>query len=91
MSGFDCPACGEHTAIFGDGGGRRLADESGVRLLGAIPLNASIREQADAGNPTVAANADSKVAAEYVNVALNMVAELSLARAVSMPTIEMVD
>ena len=91
MSGFDCPACGERTAIFGEGGGRRLADEAGVRLLGSIPLNAGIRAQADAGHPTVASAADSDLANVYVNAALSMAAELSVAQRVVMPTIEMVD
>ena len=37
--------------IFGSGGGRRLADEIGVPLLGSIPLDPALREAGDAGTP----------------------------------------
>ena len=37
--------------IFGEGGGKRLADEAGVPLLGQIPLVGSLREDADTGTP----------------------------------------
>ncbi len=37
--------------IFGNGGGRRLAEETGVKLLAQIPLVAQICDRADAGNP----------------------------------------
>jgi ATP-binding protein involved in chromosome partitioning len=39
--------------VFGSGGGARLADELGVRLLGSVPLDARLRESADAGLPLV--------------------------------------
>ena len=38
MSWFECPHCGKPTAIFGTGGGKRLADELELPLLGEIPL-----------------------------------------------------
>lgn len=41
----------ERYYIFGNGGGRRLAEESGVPLLAQIPLVADICDRADAGNP----------------------------------------
>jgi ATP-binding protein involved in chromosome partitioning len=39
--------------VFGSGGGDRLASELGVKLLGQIPLDASLREAADDGVPLV--------------------------------------
>ena len=50
MSGFTTPA-GERYPIFGEGGGRALADELDVPLLGTIPLTMALRETADAGIP----------------------------------------
>lgn len=41
----------ERYYIFGNGGGRRLAEEAGVPLLAQIPLVADICDRADAGNP----------------------------------------
>ena len=38
MSWFECPHCGKPSAIFGSGGGERLATELGLPLLGQIPL-----------------------------------------------------
>jgi ATP-binding protein involved in chromosome partitioning len=53
MSGFRCPDCGSGHAIFGDGGGQRFADETDMPFLGEIPLDPSVREGGDAGEPTV--------------------------------------
>lgn len=50
MSGFTC-GHGEHYALFGVGGGARLATEVGVPLLGQIPLEPSISAGGDAGRP----------------------------------------
>jgi ATP-binding protein involved in chromosome partitioning len=52
MSGFTTPS-GERYAIFGEGGGRELADELDVPLLGTVPLTVPLREHADSGTPLV--------------------------------------
>jgi ATP-binding protein involved in chromosome partitioning len=62
MSYFACPHCGERTAIFLTGGGRRLADEIGVPLLGQIPLQAGVADLGDSGAPVVVADPDSAAA-----------------------------
>jgi ATP-binding protein involved in chromosome partitioning len=41
--------------VFGYGGGEKLAQEFGVKLLGEIPLQARVREALDAGNPELTA------------------------------------
>jgi len=53
MAVHTCSQCGHTEHVFGDGGGERIASEYGVRLLGSLPLALAIREQTDAGNPTV--------------------------------------
>jgi ATP-binding protein involved in chromosome partitioning len=50
MSPFLC-ACGQEHALFGKGGGRRLALEIGVPLLGEIPLHPEVSAGGDAGRP----------------------------------------
>jgi ATP-binding protein involved in chromosome partitioning len=52
MSGFTTPS-GERFAIFGEGGGKELADELDVPLLGRVPLTMPLREHADSGTPLV--------------------------------------
>jgi ATP-binding protein involved in chromosome partitioning len=58
MSGFDC-ACGQHHALFGEGGGARLASDLGVRLISQIPLDPHVVPGGDSGNPVVIANPES--------------------------------
>jgi ATP-binding protein involved in chromosome partitioning len=55
--------------VFGSGGGRRLADELGVELLGSVPLDARVRECGDSGEPIAAAAPDSPAAQELHRVA----------------------
>ncbi len=55
MSGFVCPGCGETHAIFGSGGGRKLAEVTGVPFLGEVPLEVGVREGGDVGAPVVVA------------------------------------
>lgn len=69
MSLHICSNCGHQESIFGAGGGERMCQEYGVDLLGQLPLDIHIREQADAGMPTVAADPDGAVAAIYRRIA----------------------
>ncbi|MEP0202466.1 MAG: iron-sulfur cluster carrier protein ApbC [Halioglobus sp.] len=64
-----CSQCGHEEHIFGADGGQRIAQDYGVPLLASLPLSLAIREQTDAGNPTVAAEPDSVAAASYVAAA----------------------
>jgi len=64
-----CSNCGHAEHIFGDGGGKRYAQEKGIDYLGALPLAMQIREQADSGKPTVVADPDSEAAGIYRSVA----------------------
>ncbi len=69
MAVYCCPNCGYTEHIFGADGGKRMATEYGVDYLGALPLNMSIREQADNGRPSVVADPDGEIAATYKAVA----------------------
>jgi ATP-binding protein involved in chromosome partitioning len=69
MATYQCPKCGHTEHIFGEGGGQRMASKYGVDHLGSLPLTMSIREQADAGRPTVVAEPDSAIAETYRQIA----------------------
>ena len=74
-----CSQCGHAEHIFGSAGGERVAKDYGVELLASLPLALSIREQTDAGNPTVVAAPDSAEAALYVQAARKVYAALEQA------------
>ncbi|SNX29437.1 ATP-binding protein involved in chromosome partitioning [Polynucleobacter meluiroseus] len=69
MSTYICPSCGHEEHIFGAGGGEKMCKEYGADFLGSLPLNLSIREQADAGRPTVAADPDGAISVAYKAIA----------------------
>ena len=64
-----CSHCGHAEHIFGEGGGRRYAQEKGLPYLGALPLSMDIRVQSDSGKPTVVADPDGEAAGIYKAVA----------------------
>ncbi len=72
MAVYCCPNCGHTEHIFGADGGKKMAQEFNIDYLGALPLNMSIREQADGGKPSVAAEPDSEIAGLYKGVALQV-------------------
>ncbi len=78
MSIHLCSQCGHEDHIFGSGGGERIASEYGVSLLGELPLDRRIREDADGGQPTVARDPDSPTAEKYRDIARKVAAKLSL-------------
>ncbi len=90
MATHICTQCGHEEHVFGEGGGLAMAQEYGVALLGSLPLDIRIREQADGGTPTVAAMPDSDLAARYREIARKTAAQLSLQaknKAVGIPKI----
>jgi ATP-binding protein involved in chromosome partitioning len=77
MSTHICSSCGHEEALFGTGGGQSLAEESGVQLLGELPLDVRIRREADGGEPTVVADPDSAIAMKYREIARRTAARLA--------------
>ena len=87
MAMHTCSQCGHSEHIFGEGGGERIAREYQTELLGALPLDRSIREQVDGGNPTVAADPSGAIARIYSEIASKVMAGLESGGAVA-PEIE---
>jgi ATP-binding protein involved in chromosome partitioning len=79
MSTHVCSNCGFEEHIFGAGGGKRMAQQYGVELLGELPLDIRIREQADGGRPTVVAEPESKLGRAYIDLARHTAARLVVA------------
>jgi ATP-binding protein involved in chromosome partitioning len=77
MSTHVCSECGHEEPIFGSGGGEQMASDFDVELLGQLPLDASIRERTDSGNPTVVSDPESAAASAYRNAARRMAATLA--------------
>lgn len=92
MSTHVCTKCGHEEAIFGAGGGERLAAQYDVELLGQLPLNIRIREQTDGGNPTVVAMPESDLTQRYRSIARKAAARLAYGSSTeAFPQIEITD
>jgi ATP-binding protein involved in chromosome partitioning len=81
MSWFECPHCGKPAALFGAGGGERLAHEVELPLLAQIPLYPRVLEAGDQGRPIVVADPGSG-AARALSGLSDRVAELMQGAAV---------
>ena len=91
MSYFACPDCGAKSAIFDSGGGTRVAAEFDVPFLGELPLSPSIREQADHGAPTVAADPEGETARIYRDIARHAAARIWGLGSPAAPSIQMTE
>jgi ATP-binding protein involved in chromosome partitioning len=69
MSWFECPHCGKPSALFGSGGGERLAQAVDLPLLGQVPLYPRVMEGGDTGAPIVLADAASSAARALEKIA----------------------
>jgi ATP-binding protein involved in chromosome partitioning len=90
MALHTCSQCGHTEHVFGAGGGIKMAQQYSVPLLGSLPLDIHIREQADSGTPTVIADPSGAVAASYREIARKAAAQLSLharSKAIQFPKI----
>ena len=93
MSTHQCSNCGHEEAIFGTGGGDRLAAEYGVQVLGRLPLDMEIREKTDAGDPVVASAPTNPATQAYLQLAQNVERKISeqLESAIDGPAITISD
>jgi len=87
MAGFACPHCGHATAIFGEGGGAKLAREFDVPVLGSIPIDPETRVGGDTGEPIVIARPSSPQADAFRRMAAGVRDRLAEAAAPKLPLI----
>jgi ATP-binding protein involved in chromosome partitioning len=68
---------GEKEYIFGQGGGKKLAEEFGVKLLGEIPIDTNVRIAGDSGKPIVISNPESEVSMIFKSIAKKLILEIN--------------
>jgi ATP-binding protein involved in chromosome partitioning len=78
MSYLELPD-GSRMDVFGTGGGERLAQESGVPFIGAVPMDPSVRTGGDNGKPVTVTQPDSPVAKALSEIAEDVAAKISVA------------
>ena len=87
MSVYSCIKCGHEEAIFGTGGGKKLAQDFNLPFLGALPLHIQYRQDTDLGLPTVAKNEEAALVEPFLqlaeDVSMNLYKDLA-------PTIEQI-
>jgi ATP-binding protein involved in chromosome partitioning len=81
MSYFVCGHCQERTEIFGNGGGRRMAEEMGIPFLGEVPIDTRVRAGGDEGRPIVAEAPDAPAAKAFLDLASRVAAQVSIQNA----------
>ncbi len=94
MSTYICRHCGEEEAIFGTGGGQQIAQETGIGLLGQVPLNAQLGRSTDTGESLITKEPDHPVSIRFGEIARRVGAQLakqSRNRQVRMPKIKIVE
>ena len=73
-----CSECGHTEAIFGEGGGIAMSKKNKVELLGSLPLDIAIRQNADSGKPSLVAEPSGKTSEIYKEIARKATANLAL-------------
>lgn len=76
MSMHICSECGHHEAIFGTGGAEKMAEKYNVKVLAQLPLHIRIREDLDAGNPTVVRVSENEISQAFLQLAEKVSTEL---------------
>ena len=77
MALHTCSQCGHEEHIFGTGGAERMGRDYNVEVLGSLPLDIAIREQADSGRPTVVADPDGRSAEIYRKIARRVAVKIA--------------
>jgi len=76
MSYHLCEKCGHQSYLFGENGGFNTAKNKNIPLLGQLPLNIEIRQDADQGHSAVLKNSTGDIALLYRKLARNVASEL---------------
>ncbi len=87
MSYHVCSGCGDRAEIFGHGGGREMAQQFNIPLLGEIPLVGEIRAAADAGTPLVQAQPEHPQTQAFIAIAQNLLDEVAAQPAAELPMV----
>ena len=72
MSHLICPDCGKHIPIFGKDGGKILASEQDIPLLGEVPMELGLQQDEDNGVNWIEQNPDSESAKAFMQIATHI-------------------
>jgi len=78
MSYHLCENCGHKSHIFGEAGGVQMAESKQTQLLGQLPLDINIRQDADFGQSDIIENSAGDIACLYRRIARNITGQLFL-------------
>jgi len=78
MSYFEAPGTHEKHYLFGQGGGKMLANKYKTELLAEIPLVQSVREGGDVGRPIVVGDPESPIAQKFRELARTIAQRVSI-------------
>jgi ATP-binding protein involved in chromosome partitioning len=78
MGPYTDPATGAKVALFGEGGGQRLAAMKNVPFLGSVPLDGMVRVGGDSGMPILIADPNSDTSRRFVEIAQQVAARVSV-------------
>lgn len=94
MSYHLCDNCGHKSHIFGEAGGLQMAKSKQTELLGQLPLDMNIRQDADFGQSDIIENSTGDIAHLYRRIARRIVGQLFLQLDIASPltpTVEVTD
>ncbi len=91
MSYFICPHCSEKSEIFSNGGAKATANEYGIEFLGEIPLDSSIRENADKGEILFNTKENKRFENLYADIAKKLIEKLDSSKPPKSPEIKFID
>lgn len=77
MSLYTCSHCGHSEPVFGENGAKKISETYGMEVLGELPLQLSVRQQSDAGIPSVVAEPDSAVSQIFMKMAHRLAVKIS--------------
>jgi len=77
MSYLELPN-GERVDVFGHGGGAELARDTGVPLIGTVPMDPRVRESGDSGVPVIISHPESPVSIAFRSIARDLAAKISI-------------
>ncbi|MDO6508102.1 iron-sulfur cluster carrier protein ApbC [Colwellia sp. 4_MG-2023] len=78
MSYHLCENCGHKSHVFGEAGGEKMAKSKQTQLLGQLPLDINIRQDADFGESDIIENSTGDIASLYRRIARNITGQLFL-------------
>ncbi|MCG8566098.1 MAG: Mrp/NBP35 family ATP-binding protein, partial [Desulfobacterales bacterium] len=75
-AGFKCPHCDDVIHLFGEGGGKKTADATGLNFLGSIPFDTQVVSSGDDGKPLMLQGVETEFTKAFKTVVDNIKAQL---------------